>query len=63
MNEYKYKLLEGALEEKSEFLQRLLDVLNILPDTTELKDRVNLLLNLAPATNLQTAHSQIRDSQ
>lgn len=35
MNEYKYKLLEGALEEKSEFLQRLLDVLNILPDTTE----------------------------
>lgn len=61
MNEYKYKLLEGALEEKSEFLQRLLDVLNILPDTTELKDRVNQLLNLTPANNLQTAHSQIRD--
>lgn len=40
MNEYKDKLLKDALQENEEFPLRLLDVLKILPDTTNLINRV-----------------------
>lgn len=61
MNEYKDKLLKDALQENEEFPLRLLDVLKILPDTTNLINRVVNLFKRSSVINPHDTQTQIRD--
>lgn len=61
MNEYKDKLLKDALQENEEFPLRLLDVLKILPDTTNLINRVVDLFKRSSVINPHDTQTQIRD--